>query len=122
MPADAAGMVWLRQCGRDLDIGTSRQGYAVPERALSRVAVLPHAFVEHGHGAGQELDRDRLALRRTGAGHETARKYLRTHPPGMASLDRDAIGHHGAGPFAAEQSAAGALNPQPLSLSRSAQP
>src|SRR6266478_9083613 len=122
MPADAAGLVWLRQRGRGLDSGASRQGHAVPERALSRVAVLPHAVVEHGHGAGQELDCDRLALCRTGAGHELARKYLRTHPPGMASLDRDAIGHHGAGPLAAEQPAIGALDPQPLSLSRSAQP
>src|SRR5712664_2345212 len=87
MPADAAGLVWLRQRGRGLDSGASRQGYAVPERALSRVAVLPHAVVEHGHGAGQEFDRDRLALCRTGAGHGIARKYLRTHPPRMASLD-----------------------------------
>src|SRR6266851_51339 len=63
MPADAAGLVRLRQRGRGLDGGASRQGHAVPERALSRVAVLPHAVVEHGHGAGQELDRDRLALR-----------------------------------------------------------
>ena len=30
---------------------------------LNRMAVLPHAVVEHGHGAGQ-VDRDRLALRR----------------------------------------------------------
>ena len=38
------------------------------------MAVLPHAAVEHGHGAGQELDRDRLALRRTGAGREACAK------------------------------------------------
>ena len=68
MPADAAGMVRLRQRGRDLDRGASRPGHAVPEGALSRVAVLPHAVVEHGHGAGEEFDRDRLALCRTGAG------------------------------------------------------
>ena len=64
----------------DLDRGASRQGHAVPAGALSRMAVLPHAAVEHGHGAGQELDRDRLALCRTGAGRGVARKDLRAHP------------------------------------------
>ena len=58
----------------------SRQGHAVPARTLSRMAVLPHAAVEHGHGAGQELDRHRLALCRTGAGRGAARKHLRPHP------------------------------------------
>src|ERR1700682_3823406 len=85
------------------------------------MAVLPHAVVEHGHGARQELDRDRVALCRTGAGHDVARKYFWTHPPRMASLDRDAIGYHGAGAVAAGQPAAGTLDPQPLSLSRSAE-
>jgi hypothetical protein len=66
MPADAAGLVRLRQRGRDLDRGSIRTGHAVPAGALSRMAVLPHAAVEHGHGAGQELDRDRLALCRAG--------------------------------------------------------
>ncbi len=37
-------------------------------------------------------------------------------------LDRDAARYHGAGAAAAGQSAAGALDPQPLPLSRSAQP
>ena len=55
-------------------------GHAVPAGAVSRVAVLPHAAVEHGHGAGEELDRDRLALCRTGAGRDAARKHLRAHP------------------------------------------
>ncbi len=44
------------------------KGMPFLQRALPRVAVLPHAVVEHGHGAGQKLDRDRLALCRTGAG------------------------------------------------------
>jgi hypothetical protein len=122
MPADAAGMVWLRQRGRDLDSRTSRQGHAVPQGALSGVAVLPHAVVEHGHGAGQKFDRDRLALCRTGAGRELARKNLRTHPAGMAHLDRETIGYHGAGAAAAGQPPAGPFDSQPLSLSRSAQP
>ena len=44
------------------------QGHAVPEGALPGMAVLPHAAVEHGHGAGEKLDRDRLALCRARAG------------------------------------------------------
>src|SRR5712671_1493997 len=86
------------------------------------MAVLPHLAVEHGHGAGQELDRDRLALCRTGAGYGFARKYLRAHQTRMAHLDRDVVGHHGTAAPATGQPAAGALDPQPLSLSRSAEP
>src|SRR3954465_1315100 len=40
----------------------------------------------------------------------------------MAFVDRDAAGHHGPRPAVAGQSAAGTLDPQPLPLSRSAQP
>src|SRR6266702_318008 len=40
----------------------------------------------------------------------------------MASFDRDAAGHHGAGPAVAGQSAAGALGAQPFPLSRSPEP
>src|SRR6266446_3738831 len=86
------------------------------------MAILPHVTVEHGYGAGQELDCDRLALCRTGAGYDFARKYLRTHPARMAQLDRDVAGHHGTAAPATGQPAAGALDPQPLSLSRSAEP
>ena len=67
MPADAAGLVRFRLGGRDLDRGASGAGHAVPAGTLPRMAVLPHAIVQHGHGAGEELDRDRLALCRTGA-------------------------------------------------------
>ena len=108
--------------GRDLDRGTSGAGHAVPAGALSRMAVLPHAVVEHGHGAGQELDRDRLALCRTGARREIARKHFWPHPARMAFLDRDAARHHGARAAVAGQPAAGTLDPQPLPLSRPAQP
>src|SRR5258705_13902381 len=86
------------------------------------MAVLSHAAVEHGHGAGKKLDRDRLALCRTGAGRGIARKHLWPYPPGMARLDRDAFGHHGPGAAVAGQPAARTFDPQPLSLSRSAQP
>ena len=95
MPADAAGLVRVRLRGRDLDRGASGAGHAVPAGALSRMAVLPHAIVEHGHGAGEKLDRDRLALCRTGAGREIARKHFWPHPARMAFVDRDAARHHG---------------------------
>src|SRR5439155_58204 len=58
MPPDAAGLVRLRLSGRGLDRGASGAGHAVPSGSLSRMAVLPHAVVQHGHGAGQEFDRD----------------------------------------------------------------
>ena len=51
-----------------------------------------------------------------------ARKDLRAHPPRMAWLDRGAARDHGAGPAAAGQSAARPLDPQPLPLSRPAEP
>ena len=98
------------------------KGMPFLKRALSRVAVLPHAVVEHGHGAGEKLDRDRLALCGTGAGCGAARKHLRADPARMARVDRDAAGYHGPGAAVAGQPAAGTLDPQPLSLSRSAQP
>lgn len=66
MPVDAAGLVRVCQRRRGLDQGASRQGHAVPAGALPRMAVLPHPVVEHGHGAGQEFDRDRVALCGTG--------------------------------------------------------
>ena len=96
MPADAAGLVRFRLGGRDLDRGTSGAGHAVPAGTLSRMAVLPHTVVEHGHGAGEKLDCDRVALRRIGAGREIARKHFWAHPARMAFVDRDAARHHGA--------------------------
>ncbi len=80
MPVDAAGMVWFWQRGRDLGGGASGQGHAVPAGALQGVAVLPHFAFEYGYGAGQELDRDCLALCRTRARHDIARQHLRTDP------------------------------------------
>ena len=51
-----------------------------------------------------------------------ARNDLRAHPNRMAHLDREGAGYHGAAALAAGQPAAGALDPQPLSLPRSAEP
>src|SRR4029453_6492165 len=86
MPVDAAGLVRFRLRGRDLDCGASGAGHAVPAGTLPRMAVLPHAIVQHGHGAGQELDRNRLALCRTGARREVAREHFWAYPARMAFL------------------------------------
>ena len=50
-----------------------RAGHGAPARMCTRVAVLPRAAVEHGHGAREGRPRHRLALRGAGAGHATAR-------------------------------------------------
>ena len=118
--ADAARLVRFRQCRRNLDRRPSRQGHAVPAGALSGMAVLPHPVVEHGHGAGQEFDRDCVALCRTGARCSPAREDFWAHPRRVAQLDRHVAEDHGAGAPAAGQSAAGTFDPQSLSLSRSA--
>ena len=55
--------------GGHLDIAASGAGDGLPEGALPGMAVLPHAALEHGHGAGEKLDRNRLAL--CGAGRRT---------------------------------------------------
>ncbi len=119
---DAAGLVWLCQRRGDLDRGASGAGHAVPAGALSRMAVLPHAAVEHGHGAGKKFDRHRLALCRTCARRGLAREYFWHHSPRVPQLHRLAAEDHGTGAPVAGQSAAGTLDPQPFSLSRSAQP
>src|SRR2546430_11575926 len=101
MPADAPGLERLWFGGRDLNRGSSRAGHAVPAGTLSGMAVLPHAAVEHGHGAGQEFDCDRFALCRTGAGRRIARENFRAYPSRMAFGDRNAARHHGPGTIAA---------------------
>ena len=81
------------------------------------------AAVEHGHGAGQERHRHRLALRRAGRRRRAARarSSRRLRAEWQASIDALlAITRQQSA--AGEQPAAGALDPQPLSLPRSAQP
>ena len=63
-----------------------RDGAAAGDGA--RMAVLPHAAVEHGHGAGQERHRHRLALCRAGRGRGSARHDLPAPARGIAELDR----------------------------------
>ena len=90
VPADAAGLVRFRQRGRRPGSRSIRTRACRSCRNSTRMAVLPHAVVEHGHGAGEELDRDRLALCRTGAGRDVAREDFWAHPARMARVDRDA--------------------------------
>ncbi len=122
VPADAARVVRLRFGGE----GVARRApgrrprHAAPD--VSRLAVLPHAPVEHGHGAVEEQHRDRLALRRPRARQGTPRPRLRAHPPGMVRVRRGDPVDHGAGPAAVDQPPARPLDPQPLSLSRPAEP
>ena len=77
----AAVKAWIgRASGR-------RHGDAAGD--VRRLAVLPHHAVEHGHGAGQERHRHRLALRRAGRRRQSLREAifgrLRER---MAGLDR----------------------------------
>ena len=92
------------------------------EGHVCELAVLPHPALQHGHGAGQIEPRHRLALCALGRGRVIARENLRPHLARMARLGRRAERDHGAVQASGEQSAARPLDPQPLSLSRSAQP
>ena len=51
--------------------GAATQGLAMLQEMYRRLAVLPGAAVQHGHGAGQERYPHRLALRRAGGGRRT---------------------------------------------------
>ena len=67
VPADAARLVRLRHGREGLAGGHPDDGLARAAGHVPRLAVLPHAAVEHGHGAVQERHRHRVALRRPGA-------------------------------------------------------
>ena len=122
MPPDAARLVRLRRGGQGVDRRPSRRRHGKAAGDARRLAVLPHRALEHGHGAGQERHRHRLALRRAGHGRCVARAGLRACARGVAGLDRCGPGHHAPAGLAGEQPVAGALDPQPLSLHRSAEP
>ena len=66
MPADAAGLVRVRQRGEGVARVAAERRHADAAGDVSRVAILSDAAVEHGHGAGEERHRDRLALCRAG--------------------------------------------------------
>ncbi len=66
VPADAAGLVRLRLGDHHLARSASRHRHAVAADHGARVAVLPDAVVEHGHGAGEERYRHRRPLQGAG--------------------------------------------------------
>src|SRR3954462_11571706 len=60
------------------------------------MAFLPYFALQHGHGVGEKLDRDRLALRRIGARRGIAGKYLwRIRAEWHSSIEKllDIMGH-----------------------------
>ena len=88
VPADAAGLVWLRFGGQGVHRRRPEGRPRPPPGHASAMAVLPHASVEHGHGDGQEQSGDRLALCRAGPRCRAARSDFLANQPGMARLDR----------------------------------
>jgi hypothetical protein len=71
VPRGAAGLVRLRQRDRPPSWPSAPTPSRAPGAAAAHaqaVALLPHAAVEPGHGAGQERPAHRRALRRAGRG------------------------------------------------------
>ena len=122
VPADAAGMVRFRRRGHGLDRGATpgRHGAAAGDGA--RMAVLPDAPVEHGHGAGEERHRHRLALQGPRGGCAIAGSDLCPAVRRMGEFQAGAALDPRPARAAGAQSRAGAHDPRPLSLHRSAQP
>ena len=89
---------------------------------VSALAVLPHAALQHGHGAVEVEPRHRLALRAAVRGRGAAGEDLLPHLAGVAQLGRGAERDHGAAEASREQPAARPLDPQPLPLPRPAEP
>ena len=95
--------------------GSSAQGH------VQKLALLPHPALQHGHGAGEVEPRHRLALRAALRRRAVAREDFRPHLAGMARLGRGAQRDHGAD-ACSRATAARPLDPQPLPLSRPAEP
>ncbi len=90
-----------------------------PARHVPRMAVLRDAAVQHGHGAVEDRPGGGLALRRTGARQEAAPQHFQAHRRRARAYGR-LSGHHYRRPrTAGRQSASGALDQEPLRLSRS---
>ncbi len=122
MPPDAAGLVRLRVSRQGVAGRSPRRRDGAVAGDAPRLGLLPHPAVQHGHGAVEVEHRHRVALRRTGVGSGAARGHLQPHPRRMAGQHRRVAGHHRAEGAAGKQPAAGPIDPQPLPLSRSAQP
>jgi len=121
MPADAAGLVRFRHRGRGVARRAAKRRHDHIAGDVPRVAVLPDAVVQHGHGIGQERHCYRLAVCRAGLRHGIAPSRLFSIASGVAEHGRRIAQNHRASEPAREQSAIGALDPQPLPVSRPAQ-
>ena len=86
------------------------------------VAVLPHAAVQPGHGAGQERPAHRRTLCRTGRGQEARQAHLQRDPRRMGARRRGAVADHRRAKTPAVEPDAGALDRAPLSLPGPAEP
>ena len=120
MPADAAGLVRFRHRGRGVARRAAKRRHDHIAGDVPRVAVLPDAVVQHGHGIGQERHCYRLAVCRAGLRHGIAPSRLFSIASGVAEHGRRIAQNHRASEPAREQSAIGALDPQPLPVSRPA--
>src|SRR6476660_514311 len=94
MSLDAAGLVRLWFSDHDLSGAAFGRGPRPTASDVSRLAVLPHPAVQHGHGAGEIQRSHRLALCRFGPGSEFAHHDLRTRGRRTRNFDCDAVAHH----------------------------
>src|SRR5262249_12517345 len=122
MSADAARLVRVRNGDQGLACLATPGRHEHIARDVPRVAVFPNAALERGYGAREEQYRDRLTLRGACRGHRSARSYLPEAACRMAVHDRNAARHHRPASIARPKSLAGALDQEPLSIPRSAQP
>ena len=123
VPADAAGLVRLRDSGR-------RPGSTRIRRMACRCCRPCTASGRSSRPCSSNMDmvlaKSNIAIASRYAelvtDAELRERDLPAHPGGMAGLDRRAAGNHGPTHAAGGQSAARPLDPQPVSLSRSAEP
>ena len=125
VPRGAARLVRLRLGDRGLprpDAGTRKAAAGAAAAHAQAVAVLPHAAVQPGHGAGQERPAHRRALCRAGRGQEAGQAHLRRDPGRMGAHRRRAVADHRRDAAPAVEPDAGALDRAPLPLPRPAEP
>src|SRR5262245_19120036 len=122
MSAHAAGLVRVRNGDQGLACRATARRHADITGDVPRVAVFPNAAFEHGYGAGEEQYRNRVTLRGAYRGYRTARSYLSAAACRMALHDRNVARHHRPASIARPKSLVDALDQEPLSVPRSAQP
>ena len=104
------------------DAATRKQRARAAAADAQAVAVLPHAAVQPGHGAGQERPAHRRALRRTGRGQEARQAHLRADPAEWERTNAALSLITGEKRAPAVEPDAGALDRAPLPLPRPAEP